>query len=350
MFEYVGNLHVHSTSSDGSLSIEEIAVAAKEAGIDFVGINDHHHLRGLQGGKEGWYCDDTVLILVGTEVNYTRNHYLAYNVTTPIPAYDTDPQKVIDACKQQGGIGFIAHPFEKGCPLKGDAYPWTDQSVTDYTGIEIWNFCSMWKEKVWSIPHGLYYYWHPVAAVREACPEARAWWDRECQYRKVVAIGGSDAHGYRYRKGLFSCVIFPYPFLFQTINVHILTPTPFRQNLPHDKQLVYTALQQGHLFLAYERLASARGFSFTAYHPDQPDQVSCMGDEISWRDGLLMQITLPSAGEIWLLKDGKVYQVGYGKEMEIPLIHRGVYRVEVYLYSWLRTRRGWIYSNPIYVR
>ncbi|RMF86742.1 MAG: PHP domain-containing protein, partial [Nitrospinota bacterium] len=234
MFEYVGNLHVHSTYSDGTLSIEEIAVAAQKAGIDFVGINDHHHLQGLKEGKEGWY-DERVLILIGTEVNHTQHHFLAYDVTEEIPANDTTPQAVIDACNRQGGIGFIAHPFEKGCPLGGGVYPWKDWSVTGYTGISIWNFCSMWKEKVYTILHGLYYYCYPLAAVQRACPEAIARWDQECQRRKVVAIGGSDAHGFRYRKGPLSLTLFPYPFLFRTVNVHILTPTPFTRTLAQDR-------------------------------------------------------------------------------------------------------------------
>jgi DNA polymerase (family 10) len=36
-----GELHAHSTSSDGSNSIEEMAVAARDAGYEYIGITDH---------------------------------------------------------------------------------------------------------------------------------------------------------------------------------------------------------------------------------------------------------------------------------------------------------------------
>src|SRR6202023_1889402 len=37
-----GDLHAHSTSSDGSDSIEDMAEAAKERGYEYLGINDHY--------------------------------------------------------------------------------------------------------------------------------------------------------------------------------------------------------------------------------------------------------------------------------------------------------------------
>jgi DNA polymerase (family 10) len=36
-----GDLHAHSTSSDGSNSIEEMAEAAHERGYEYLGITDH---------------------------------------------------------------------------------------------------------------------------------------------------------------------------------------------------------------------------------------------------------------------------------------------------------------------
>ena len=47
MYEYLGNLHMHSTYSDGSLDIEDIAARAAQAGLDFIIITDHYTLKGL---------------------------------------------------------------------------------------------------------------------------------------------------------------------------------------------------------------------------------------------------------------------------------------------------------------
>ena len=45
-----GDLHAHSTSSDGSNSIEEMAEAARERGYEFLGITDHSQSLKIAGG------------------------------------------------------------------------------------------------------------------------------------------------------------------------------------------------------------------------------------------------------------------------------------------------------------
>ena len=45
-----GDLHAHSTSSDGSNSIEQMAAAALNLGYEYVGITDHSHSLKIAGG------------------------------------------------------------------------------------------------------------------------------------------------------------------------------------------------------------------------------------------------------------------------------------------------------------
>jgi DNA polymerase (family X) len=45
-----GDLHAHSTSSDGSDSIEDMAEAARERGYDYIGISDHSQSLKIAGG------------------------------------------------------------------------------------------------------------------------------------------------------------------------------------------------------------------------------------------------------------------------------------------------------------
>ena len=75
-----------------------------------------------------------------------------------------------------------------------------------------------------------------------------------------------------------------------------------------------------------------------------------MGDEISARGGVTLQIMFPSIpSEAFLLKDGKVIErskrLAFTHTTDVP----GVYRVEAY-HHYLGRRRGWIFSNPIYIR
>jgi DNA polymerase (family 10) len=45
-----GDLHAHSTSSDGSDSIEDMAEAARECGYEYIGISDHSQSLKIAGG------------------------------------------------------------------------------------------------------------------------------------------------------------------------------------------------------------------------------------------------------------------------------------------------------------
>ena len=55
------------------------------------------------------------------------------------------------------------------------------------------------------------------------------------------------------------------------------------------------------------------------------------------------------AAEIRLLKDGKVIQTRRGEALTHITDEPGVFRVEVYR-RYLGRLRGWIFSNPIFIR
>ena len=43
LFEYLGNLHIHSTFSDGNGTVPEIVGTAAKAGLDFIIFNEHDY-------------------------------------------------------------------------------------------------------------------------------------------------------------------------------------------------------------------------------------------------------------------------------------------------------------------
>src|SRR5690606_27552767 len=45
-----GFLHCHTTYSDGSNSVEELALACRDAGYEYVGITDHSQMAAYAGG------------------------------------------------------------------------------------------------------------------------------------------------------------------------------------------------------------------------------------------------------------------------------------------------------------
>jgi hypothetical protein len=347
--EYVGNLHVHSIDSDGAATLDEIVAAAGNAGLDFVCLNDHAHMCGdLRLEREGFY--GKVLFLAGAEIGIRGNHYLAFDLKQPVAENDSCPQQVIGEVNDQGGFGFLAHPFELGMPFieKSVAYRWDDLTVKGFTGICIWNFTSRWKERIRTVFHGLFCLWFKTQSLQGPSPETLQFWDGLCKERKCVAIGGSDAHGSSVQFGPWRLTPLTYDFLLKTVNIHILLPRSLSKDLGSAKEQVYGAMKAGRLFLAHDGLASSRGFRMDYLSRDGVQHYQ--GEEAVFGGGGTLVVELPEYGEIRLIRDGKKIRSWRGEEAIYPVVENGVYRVEVYRRTFLFGWRPWIYSNPIYLR
>ncbi len=346
--EFVGNLHIHSKYSDGTATIEEIAAAAGRAGLDFIGINDHYHLKGMREGKEG--RRDGVVVLVGSELNQRYNHYLAYNISAEIPSDTDNPQTVIDAARAQGGLGFIAHPFELGSPLHDDGHTfvWNRWDVTGFTGISIWNFSSIWKGNARSLLSGLYCYHNMRAADLDPLGETLAKWDELTRSRKVVAIGGSDNHGVKFKAllGLIRGRIFDYEYAFRAVNTHVLLSDEMPADFGAAKRAIYDALEEGRCFVACSLFADPRGFRFEA---ETAAGLIPMGGDVSLKESPTLTVKAPARGQIRIIHNGHVIKTETAAELSHRPAEPGPYRAEVRLPRAFVKTRAWIFSNPIYV-
>jgi hypothetical protein len=344
--EYIGSLHVHTIHSDGTADYPEVASLAGRVGLDFVIVTDHNV---LVGGRDGWY--GPVLLLVGQEVHDEErqpqaNHYLAFNIVEDVAHLARDPQALIEAVAAQGGLGFIAHPFERGAPQFGEAaIPWLAWEVRGYTGLAIWNYMSEFKGHLSNLAQAVFLAHLPGVAIRGPYPETLARWDALLKERKVVAIGTTDAHAKTYHLGPLSRKVFSYEYLFRTIRTHVLSQTAFLGAVERDKRVVYEALKKGHCFVAYDLLGQSRGFRFTARSGGQE---AIMGDEIALRKEVCLEVFSPLPADLRLLGDGRVVAQTKGRTLQYVTEERGVYRVEAYR-SHLFRKRGWVFSNPIYV-
>ena len=243
-FEYVGNLHIHTTRSDGHCTASEITKSAQNVGLDFIVVTDHDFMADeLPIHEEGYH--EKVLSLMGLEIGRRYHHYLALDLKEMIRGDEMDPQLVIDKVNGQGGFGFLAHPFEKGMPFyeKSKAYTWNDLSVKGYRGISIWNFTSRWKERVKTPFHGLFFLAFKRKTLKGPSRRTLGFWDEQCQSRRVVAIGASDAHGSFFRWGPIRLRPFSYDFLLWTINIHVLLNHRLPKEFPAAKAAIYEADQ-----------------------------------------------------------------------------------------------------------
>ncbi len=353
MYEYIVNLHMHTPYSDGTGSHEEIAQAALQAGIDVVIVTDHNV---WVNGPEGYYQEGEkrVLLLVGEEVHdQTRdpqkNHMLVFGVDDEMATFAREPQHLINKVNELKGLTFIAHPVDpEALVFNQTDLSWVDWDVVGYTGIELWNALSEFKGLLKNKLQAIYYAYNPNSIGHGPYPEALKNWDAiTATGQRVVAVGGSDAHAINASLGPLKRVLFPYEFHFRAVNTHIHTAEPLVGDLKADRKAVLDALRMGHAFVGYDLPAPTRGFRFTAQGMGKS---AWMGDEIPSKHGVTLQIRLPQRAECSLIKDGITIQTWMDRDVTSYIATEpGVFRVEAYL-PYRGKRRGWIFSNPIYIR
>jgi len=352
MPEIVLNLHMHTRFSDGAGLHADIATAAMKAGLDAVIVTDHNL---LVNGPAGYYKEGNqrVLLMVGEEIHDQaripqKNHLLVFGAQRELATYAYNPQLLVDAVANAGGLSFIAHPVDPAAPSVHEAdISWVDWGVRGFTGLELWNGFSEFKPRIRSRLHAIYYAYFPRRIARGPLPEALHRWDDLLSAgTKVVAVGGSDAHSHHMRMGPLRRTVFPDGFHFRAINTHVLLPRPFGMDAIADSSMVLDSLRQGHCFIGYDLPASTRGFRFSASGLESSTE---MGGELNCKGGVTIQIRLPRLAECVLLKDGTPVRTWHKLELCTYITSQpGVYRVEVYI-QYLGRKRGWIFSNPVYI-
>ena len=352
MPEIVVNLHMHTRYSDGTGSHQDIARAALRAGLDAVIVTDHNV---LVCGMEGYVADGPrkVLMLIGEEVHDSgrvpqKNHLLVFGAEQEMATRAFEPATLLKAVRDAGGLSFLAHPYDPAAPVFGEHdISWIDWSVSGFTGLELWNGLSELKTVLHSRLHGIIYAFFPSLLARGPIPAALRKWDELLRQGRVVAVGGSDAHALHLHMGSLRRVIYPYEFHFRAINTHLLLPTPLTGEVATDKHLIYDALAAGHCFIGYDLPMSTRTFTFNA---TGRESTALMGDEIPAKGGVTLQAHIPTLADIRLIQDGRLIQrTRNGYALTHLTTQPGVYRIEVYR-RFRGLKRGWIFSNPIYVR
>jgi predicted metal-dependent phosphoesterase TrpH len=349
IYEYVGNLHVHTAYSDGTALHAEVGSAAADAGLDFVIVTDHNV---WVDGVEGYYGD--VLLLVGEEIHDVRNrpqanHLLVFNTEAELAPLASDTQGLIDEVNRRGGCSYLAHPFERGSPIDPelDAIEWDQWDVQGYTGIELWNYMSEFKallrNKLWAV----FYAHFPGVGIRGPFRTTLRKWDKLLgSGERISVVGAADAHGKTYSVGPWSREVFPYTYLFRCVNTHVLTDLPLNGDVAHDKALIYDGLRAGRTWVGYDLPASTAGFRFRARSVASE---ALLGQELVRTGAAVFEVQVPQAADIRLIRNGEVVARSSRRTLEYTTAQPGAYRVEVFRRYRLE-RRGWIFSSPIYVK
>jgi hypothetical protein len=203
--------------------------------------------------------------------------------------------------------------------------PHSDPFADSITGVELWSFVTDTAEQARSYRDLALMLAAPARALRHPPEHNMAEWDRACQRRPVVAIGGVDAHQIGIRVGnRVPLRLMSYARSFRLLHTHVLCEDEPNGDLAHDRAQVYDALGAGRCYIANDALAPARGFAF-------------------WGDDDVLHVRLPRPAEIRLIRNGEPIVIAEGAALDHAVEEPGVHRVEARLGD-----RTWILSNPIY--
>ncbi|MDD3419696.1 MAG: PHP domain-containing protein [Candidatus Gastranaerophilales bacterium] len=336
---YPGAIHIHTVHSDGTGTVEEVAKAAKEAGLAWIVITDHNNMDAQEGDYNG------VTVIVGEEISPDdSNHYIALDIKENISP-DMSPKEFIQEVKNQGGFGFIAHPDES--VDRKNSYPplrWTDWGMKGFGGIEIWNYMSDWVD---------YYNADiPQEAIKALLfrnniltgptTQTMKWWDRlNTETPEIIpAIGGVDVHAMEFQKGPFKVHIFPYKSTFDTVTNFLHFDNPLPVDFEGRKKAILNALKKGHNLIA-NRVWTKKS-KYPIFYAQNGYQKAFSGGALQLDDYTKLMVKLPQKAEIKLIYEGQLVWHTETDNLEFDKLDHGKYRIEAYFQG-----KPWIFSNPI---
>jgi hypothetical protein len=131
---YRGNLHTHSTQSDGTRELQTVIDEYRAMSHDFLMISDHDIYTGPREYAE--LDTDGLTLIPGNEISANGIHMLHFNASQRVHPH-RDRQAVIDEVNASGGAIILNHPNWKKdfnhCPLD------LMEILDGYLGLEVYN-------------------------------------------------------------------------------------------------------------------------------------------------------------------------------------------------------------------
>ena len=339
-YHYSGAIHMHTTESDGTVTLEQLAQIGQESGLDYMMVTDHMNLNNREADWERFYGD--TLVVIGYEHNDTDDihHYLIFESPGVYPRTMT-PREYVAAAAKDGALGIIAHPDEIRARMRNyPPYPWKDWSADGFNGLEIWNQMSEWMERL--TPYNkLFMAFSPRKSMIGPTDRVRQKWDELSRTQKCVGIAAVDAHAFPIPLGPFIVRIFPYKVHFKSLRTTIILDQPFSRDLAVAKRQLYTALRDCRCWCSNLRWGNPDGFDFWA---ESGSGRAGIGQSIHLRANLRLHAILPARAKMIVVHDGDPVHEQSGRALNLSVAKPGVYRLEVW-----RGKRGWIFSNHIRV-
>ena len=347
-----GVLHVHTKRSDGTGTIEQVAAAARRAGLEFVIVTDHSDAMRVEPAsyRGGVLCIDAA------EISTQGGHVIGLGLgRTPYPLAG-EPRDVIDDIRRFGGFSIVAHPMSEKRDLR-----WSDFTLP-FDAFEWLNGDSEWRdERPAALARVLLTYWfrgsESLATLLDRPAELLARWDVLTQRKSAVALAGSDAHARIGFRGIGepydNAAALPVPGyeqIFRTFSISLqglaLTGDAFV-----DARAVVDAIRRGHVYSSIDAFAAPASLRFSGTsggHRAQAGDTLAIAGPVSLR----AETNGPAGAQITLFRDGERIARNTGPLLEYSGPNTpATYRIEIDTLDHRGDRQvPWIVSNPIYVR
>jgi len=131
-----GNLHCHSTNSDGKVSPQQRLDGYVERDYGFLCLSDHYTITRVETVQ----APDDFVLVPGAELHPANpfggqtHHFVCLNIREDMDSQRLPPQMVIDNVNEQGGSVWLAHPHWSSVKIPRDTLP-----LHGLAGIEVFN-------------------------------------------------------------------------------------------------------------------------------------------------------------------------------------------------------------------
>lgn len=166
---YRGELHAHSTESDGKYTVDDVVKAAIDADLDFLALTDHFTIS--QWRKLLPHLEKPIALLRSVEITSHHGHANLHGIKRWVDVYvdrpDWSMNQAADAVHAQGGLFCVNHAFSGDLGWRDFSFDWDRADLME-------------------IYHNL-----------EGCNNAfqLMLWDQHLNAgRRLIGVGGTDSH------------------------------------------------------------------------------------------------------------------------------------------------------------
>ena len=331
-----GAFHVHTTRSDGRGTVEEVAAAAKAAGLDFVVLTDHNDF----APREPAFIDG-VLMVPGVEISTAQGHLVAFGLRRPLEGVRRwmDGGEAENAVRDAGGVSVLAHPVQARNPWRHE------DAARRADGYELYSADTFFRAATHSpfsrlLPALGALLGKPVHGVMmlvEPGPEPMARLLELEREKPRLALCAHDAHGLPRYEDVFKSMAMYLPPSADGSS-HALSG-----DAKDAAERVVKGLASGHAVCAFRALGEPKGFALEGLAPGFRE--AHVGDVLTVR-------LPPGSGEGVRLE---VWGVGRLRPdgVSVELVEAGAVQVEAWVLApggFFGTRwRPWIVPSPIQV-